>query len=139
MDKRSVSLICVVTLMSCLATVKGFNMTDYNTFKFCIDNSTCNAATECCTYIEYERNGAPLQTSPKCIPISRFEELWHDFTKSNNNIENAIIGCKIDTDEGLAIDEEATFYPVPEESHGLSRIILNMTLLMLAAISCFMV
>ncbi len=47
----------------------------------------------CCGWIEFEKNGVPLQTSSKCLVIADFESYYND-TVIERNVENIAVGCK---------------------------------------------
>ena len=79
-------LIVIFTILHCLVSFQAYNLTEFSTFKYCQTNATCISFSECCGYIEYEKNGAPMQTSSRCIPIARLEDLWNDFVQGNQNI-----------------------------------------------------
>ena len=90
-------------------------------------------------YIEFEKNGAPQQTSSKCIPIVRFQSLWDSFFQGNINVDNILIGCRKDTDDGQQIDKAATKYGGPEISWAQQLTGMKVTLIAITAITCFMV
>ena len=128
------AILTVFTILQYLVVSQAYNLTAYSSFKYCQTNATCNAASECCGYIEYERNGAPMQTSSRCLPIDKFEDLWNQFVEGNKNIEYLSIGCRLDTEEGLLIDPEATSYAGPEFSGGITKITQRLILMSLSAI-----
>jgi hypothetical protein len=65
--------------------------------------------------------------------------LWNSFFQGNINIENIIIGCRKDTEEGLFIDLDATKYSGPEVSWAHKLMGMKVTLIAVSAIACFMV
>ena len=90
----------LLTIIIFLVGVNGYNMTGYSSYKMCKTNSTCKANVECCSYMEFSKNGAPVQTISKCIPLSKFEDIWKDFMLNNKNVEELNIGCRLDDDNG---------------------------------------
>ena len=65
--------------------------------------------------------------------------MWDSFFQGNINVENIIIGCRKDTEDGQVIDEAATNYGGPEVSWAHQLMGVKVTLMAVAAISCFMV
>ena len=65
--------------------------------------------------------------------------MWDSFFQGNINVENIIIGCRKDTEDGLLIDEVATNYGGPEVSWAHQLMAFKVTVFAVSAITCFMV
>ena len=65
--------------------------------------------------------------------------MWDSFFQGNINVENIIIGCRKDTEEGLLIDEDASKYSGPEVSWAHQLMAMKVTVIAVSAITCFMV
>ena len=129
-----------LTVLHCLVGLQAYNLTIYSSFKYCQTNATCNENSECCGYIEYEKNGAGMQTSSRCLPIDKFEDLWNLFIEGNKNIENLAIGCRLDSEEdGLSLDPAGTVYSGPEISGGMLKITQKLTYLILTVVLWIMI
>ena len=101
----------------------GLYMPMVNQLEYCKENSTCwgkanvmrkvNNVQEkvCCGWVEYEKNGAPMQTSTKCLFVEEFEKYWEEANKLRN-MESIAVGCKVEGIEGPELSEYA--YGGPE-------------------------
>ncbi len=90
-----------------------------NALPFCKLNDSCaipsgkKAGDVCCGWLEFEKNGAPLQTPSKCLVIADFEKYYED-AKKDSNMENIAVGCKEYILEEWVLNNLA--YSGPEES-----------------------
>ena len=64
--------------------------------------------------------------------------MWDSFFQGNINVDNILIGCRKDTDDGQNIDKAAMNYGGPEVSWAYQLMPMKVTLMAITAISCFM-
>ena len=104
-------------LVLCWTSLVSSQSPTFNGYPFCITNSSCTIPAGqskdniCCGHVEYERNGAALQTITRCMRVNEFQKVLDEFVTVPTVAEVAM-GCVVyDPDEGVIIGK----YPFPEE------------------------